>query len=346
MFRFEHPHLLWLLAIIPVMLLMHLFYRRWRKRALNLFGEYDIVRKLMPDTSEKKARIKILLQLAGFFFIIVAAANPQFGTRIEEVKTSGIDISVALDISNSMLAEDLKPNRLERAKQLLSKIIEELDGDRFGLVVFAGEAFVQLPLTTDYPAASLFLHSLTPDVIATQGTAIGNAISLSIQSLENSREAGARVILVISDGENHEDDAVRVAGEAARQGIQVFTAGIGSPEGVPIPHFQEGKRIGFKKDQEGNTVVTKLNEEVLKNIAEAGNGSYVRVSDSRAAQQHILDELSLLEEGELVEQKVSEYESYFQYFLALALICWTADYFVIRRRLKRSSHDEQMHRAA
>lgn len=332
MFRFEHIEVLWGLLLIPFLLLLYILYRKWRTKALERFGESKVIGQLMPDVSASRPGWKIFLQLAGLTFLILGLANPQYGTSTEEVKAQGIDLMVALDISNSMLAEDFQPNRLERAKQLIQQLLGRMDGDRFGLVLFAGEAYVQLPLTTDYPAARLFLSTVSTDLISTQGTAIGNAIDLCVQSLENAGEEGSKAILVISDGENHEDNAIEAAKKAGEKNILVLTAGIGSVDGVPIPDFYGGRRRGFKKDNNGEVVISRLNEDILKQVATATGGSYVRVSDTRLAQNHLVNEISKLETTETSQQSVTDYESHFQYLIGLALLLFTIDFFLSYRK--------------
>lgn len=336
MFRFEHIEYLNLLWLIPFMLLLYLLMQRWRKKAFNLFAESHLLKQIIPNLSETKTRLKVWLQIISFALVVIAMANPQLGSKLEEVKREGIDLMIALDVSNSMNAEDLQPNRLERAKQIITKVIDKLQGDRIGIIVFAGEAYIQLPLTTDYAAAKLFLTTINTGYIPTQGTAIGNAIDLARKALTAKEEEKPRskVILVITDGENHEDDALTAAKEASENGIIVHTMGFGSPNGVPIPVYKNNKMVGYKTDKDGNTIITKLNESLLQQIAAIGNGIYIRGTNSNASLNAFLNEINKLEKTELASQIFTEYESRFQYFIALALILLTLEYFIPRIKSK------------
>jgi Ca-activated chloride channel homolog len=327
MFRFSHSEYLYALLLIPFLLLIFGMMWKWRKKAFEAFGEWPVISQLIPDSSDSKTKIKLALQLTGFFFLVIAIAGPQMGTKLEEIKREGSDIVIALDISNSMLAEDLSPNRLERAKQYISKLIDDMHGNRLGMVVFAGESFVQLPITTDYAAAKLFINTINTDLIQSQGTAIGNAISLAVKSfgLENeSTLQKNKAIIIITDGENHEDDALGEATEAAKNGIFVHTIGMGSDQGAPIPIYKNGVRTGFRKDKEGNTVVTKMNESMLQELATAGKGIYVRAANSRNSLKILMDETV----------QFSDYDDKFQYFVALALFFLSLDFFISRRKSK------------
>ncbi|GIV43271.1 MAG: membrane protein [Bacteroidia bacterium] len=309
---------------------------RWRKKAFARFSESHLLKQIMPNLSERKTRLKVWLQIFAFALVVVAMANPQLGSKLEEVKREGIDLMIALDVSNSMNAEDLQPNRLERAKQIITKVIDKLKGDRIGIIVFAGEAYIQLPITTDYAAAKLFLTTINTGYIPTQGTAIGNAIDLATKALTAKEEEQQRskVILVITDGENHEDDALTAAKEAVNNGIIVHTMGFGSPNGVPIPVYKNNKMVGYKTDKDGTTIITKLNESLLQQIAAAGNGIYIRGTNSNASLNTFLEEINKLEKTELSSQIFTEYESRFQYLIALALFFLTIEYFIPRIKSK------------
>ena len=251
--------------------------------------------------------------------LVIGIANPQIGTKLEEVKREGIDLIVAIDVSNSMKAEDLSPNRLERAKRAMLQMVEELKSDRLGLIVFAGQAYTQLPITTDYSAAKLFLNTIDTDIVPTQGTAIGAAIDLAIESFDY-EAAGSKALVIVTDGENHEDDAIEAAEKAKEKGIQVYTIGMGSPNGAPIPLFRRGKKVGYRQDGEGNTVVSSLNENMLRDISASGGGIYVRASNANSGFGAILDDLSGLEKAEFESQVYTDYEDRFQFFLATALL--------------------------
>lgn len=321
MFRFEHSYILWGLLVIPIMLLIFVLLKRWRKKARAEFAESALLSQLMPDYSNFKYGLRFLFFTLGTAFLLIGVANPQIGTKLEEVKREGIDLIVALDISNSMKAEDLSPNRLERAKRAMLQMVEELKSDRLGIIVFAGQAYTQLPVTTDYAAAKLFLSTIDTDLIPAQGTAIGSAIDLAIESFDY-QQGGNKALIVVTDGENHEDNAIESAEKANEKGIKVFTIGMGSPNGAPIPVFKRGKQIGYRQDNSGNTIVSSLNEEMLSQIAYAGKGIYVRATNANAGFEKILDDLSGLEKSEFESQVYTDYEDRFQFFLGAALLCF------------------------
>lgn len=314
MYRIENDWALWMLMILPIMLLAWWAVMRWRKKARERFAESRLLQQLMPRYSEVRFRWKFIFFLLGFLFLVLGIANPQIGTKLEEVKREGIDLIIALDVSNSMMAEDLSPNRLERAKRAMLQLLEELHSDRLGIIVFAGQAYTQLPITTDYAAAKLFLNMVDTDVVPTQGTAIGAAIELAVESF-NFEEGGNKALIIVTDGENHEDDAIEAARNAAEKGIKVFTIGMGTPNGAPIPIFKNGRQMGFRQDQAGNTVVTSLNEDMLREIAGIGNGTYIRATNSSVGFERILDQLSGLEKSEFESQIYTDYEDRFQFFL-------------------------------
>jgi Ca-activated chloride channel family protein len=260
-------------------------------------------------------------------------ANPQIGTKYEEVKREGFELMICLDVSNSMLAEDLTPNRLERAKQAISRLVDRLKNDKIGIVVFAGEAYIQLPMTVDHSAAKLFLRSIDTDIVSTQGTAIGKAVELAMSSFSTNSKAN-KSIIVITDGENHEDDALKQAAAAVEQGIKVHTIGIGSLDGTPIPMYKRGQMLGYRKDREGNTVVTKLNETMLQQIAASGEGTYVRANNSRTGLNALMDELEGMEREEFDSKMFTSYEDRFQYFIAVALLLLLIEVLLPSRKLK------------
>ncbi len=319
MYRIEHDWALWLLALIPLMLIAWWAVIRWRKKARERFAEHRLMQQLIPRYSESRYRWKFIFFLMAFLFLILGIANPQIGTKLEEVKREGIDLMIALDVSNSMKAEDLSPNRLERAKRAMLQLLEELHSDRIGIIVFAGQAYTQLPITTDYAAAKLFLNMVDTDVVPTQGTAIGAAIELAEESF-NYEEGGNKALIIVTDGENHEDDAIEAAKSANEKGIKVFTIGMGTPNGAPIPVFRNGRQIGFRQDADGNTVVSSLNEEMLREIAGIGDGLYIRATNASVGFERILDQLSGLEKSEFESQVYTDYEDRFQFFLAAAFL--------------------------
>lgn len=318
MFRLQHPELLPLFLLLPVIAGLYLLMRSWKKKTLNRFGESSLIRRLFPDVSITRPGIKFTLLMIASVFFIAGLCGPLIGSKLEEVKRKGADIIIALDISNSMNAEDLKPSRLERARQAISRLVDRLQGDRIGIIVFAGDAYVQLPMTTDYGAAKMFLGTIDTDLVPKQGTAIGAAIDLAVDSFTDTTRKHSAII-VITDGENHEDDAVKAAREAADQGIRVYTIGMGSEQGAPIPMFNNGTRIGFRQDQSGKTVITRLDANKLSEIADAGNGRFIRATNSDDGLDLITRELGSLDRKEFKAKMYTDYENQFQYFLAATL---------------------------
>jgi Ca-activated chloride channel homolog len=329
----ENIYFLYALLALPVFILVFILVNRWRTRALKRYGELQIIRRLFPDVSDSKRIWKFILFSLGFGMLVIGMVNPQVGTKLEEVKRKGADLMICLDVSNSMRAEDLQPNRLERAKLAISKLIDKLEGDRIGIIVFGGEAYVQLPITTDYAAGKLFLESISTDMVPTQGTAIGKAIDKSIESFGKD-EGKNKAIIIITDGENHEDDALRAAEAAAEKGIAIHTIGMGSAAGAPIPVYKGKVQEGYRKDKDGNTIVTKLNEQMLQDLAGAGNGIYVRASNSDAGLNNVLDAIDKLEKKQFESKMYSDYEDRFQWFILAALVFLLADTFLSERKSK------------
>ena len=333
MLQLENTFFIYAFGIIPVFFFILFLLNRWRKKALASFGEASIIKQLFPDVSKTKRVWKTILYLLAFTFLIIGMINPQIGTKLEEVKRKGADLMICLDVSNSMKAEDLQPNRLEKSKQALSKLIEKLEGDRIGIIVFGGEAYVQLPITTDYSAGKLFLESISTDLIPTQGTDIGKAIDLAVTSFGKD-EGKNKAIVVITDGENHDQNAILSAEAAVEKGITIHTIGMGSAEGAPIPLYRENVREGFRKDKEGNTIVTKLNEQMLLDLANSGNGVYVRASNSDAGLNTILTAIDKLEKKQFDSKIYSDYEDRFQWFIAGAFILLMIETFLTERKSK------------
>ncbi len=340
MIHFEHPYLLYLLLLVPVFVIIYILVQRRQRKRLNAFADMRMFERLTPDISHSKSIFKYCLIMLALTFLILAIANPQVGSKMVKGERSGADIAIALDISNSMLAEDIQPNRLERAKKSISNLLSELNNDRIAIIIFAGKSYTQLPLTSDYGAAKLFLESISTDMIETQGTAIGDAIEKSMQTFGYGDEARpwqknkSRTIIIISDGENHEDDAIAMAEKARREGIVVNTIGIGLPTGVPIPQHNRGVRVGYKKDRNGNPITTKLNESMLAEIAHAGGGTYLRAGNINTGLGDIMKEIEKLEKQNFGETMFSEYESKFQYPLLVAIILLIAELFVFEKRSK------------
>lgn len=330
MFRFEHTEFLKLLLMLPLMLVVYLLYMQWKNRVAARFGDRHLVERLTPTVSRFRSHLKFTLLMLTIASILLALANPQIGSKIEKVQREGVDLVIALDVSNSMLAQDIQPNRIERAKQSISRLIDELQNDRIGIVVFAGKAYTQLPITTDYGAAKLMVSTIKPDMVPVQGTAIGQAIDLAMASFKEDK--AGKAIVVITDGENHEDDAVAKATEAAKRGIKVFTIGMGLAEGAPIPVYRDNQLAGFKKDKSGSTIITRLDEAMLQQIAQAGGGIYVRASNTQAGLRKVFDEISKLEKVAYDTKSFSDYEDRFQYFVALALLLMAANFLLNERK--------------
>ncbi|MBR5828271.1 MAG: VWA domain-containing protein [Paludibacteraceae bacterium] len=334
MFRFVNIDVLWWLCTIPVFVAGYVAYTIYKKRQLSEFGDPELVAQLMPDASKSRSIWKFSLVMLAFALLIVAAARPLYGKNKvkEEQKNVGIEVMVALDISNSMLAEDVAPNRLGRAKQLISKLVDDMDEDKMGLVVFAGEAFTQLPITCDQTSAKMFLNTISPNLIRMQGTAIGAALHTSILSFGEENKKVGRAIILITDGENHEDDAVAMAQKAYDLGIQVFVIGVGKPEGAPIPI---SGTHDFIKDASGQIVMTSLNEEMCKQIAQAGKGVYVRCDDTNTALKTLQKGLDEIEASELDPTRYSNLNEQYQSFVLLAFVILIIEFFMMSRKNHR-----------
>jgi len=304
----------------------------WRKRALEKYGELMVIRQLMPGYSMAKPIVKWIGFLLILSLLIIALADPQTGSRLEKVKRKGIDLMICLDVSNSMMAQDIKPDRLERAKQSIIRLIDNLEGDRIGIIVFAGKAYTQLPITTDYAAAKMFITTINTSVVPTQGTAIAEAIELATGSFGESKHNKA--IVIITDGEDHEGSVLEQTEAAVKKGIMVYAIGMGLPEGVPIPQYSGNVQIGYKKDREGNTIMTRLDETLLQRIASVGKGMYVRATTSETGLSKIFDDIAKIQKSEIEEKQYSDYEDQFQYFVALALFFLILDLFIFERKTK------------
>ena len=334
-FRFEHPGALWLLLIIVLLNILWIKNKIWKKKAISNFAEINTLSKIFNGFSNNRSSIKFFTFRIAIGLLIIAAANPQYGENERTVESKGIDIMVALDISKSMMAEDLVPdyNRLDIAKLAIGKLMNELRGDHVGIVVFAGEAYKQLPLTPDYQVAKLFLKSVGSDMISSQGTDIGNAIELCMSSFSEDRKTN-KAIVIISDGEDHEEMAVNAAKDASENGVVICTVGMGSEKGVPIPIIRNGKKVGIKKDQDELTVLTKLNEENLIQIAKAGNGTYTKTKGLSLDLRKILDRINKIEKTSLKKDRYSTYDDQFQWFLFPGLLLLLLDFVIFEKRGK------------
>ncbi len=329
MLMFAEYKYLYLLILIPIILVGYGILRYLRGKRVKALGDEALVRELMPSASRAKGWVRISFFCLGLMFLIIGLARPQTGARLAERKTKGAEILVALDVSNSMLAQDYSPNRLERAKLAIARLTDKLQEDRIGLVIFAGTSFVQLPVTTDYISAKMFLGSIDTGSIPVQGTAIGDAIRLCTKSFSAQSEK-SRVIVVISDGEDHEADAVESAKQAAELGIKVYTIGVGSAEGQPIP--MDG---GLLKDRNGEIVVTRLNEQMLRDIARAGGGAYIHAGNEEFGLNPIIDDIRRMEDEEFGSMVFEEYDDEFMYFLGAALLCFVIEILIGRRKPRR-----------
>lgn len=295
---------------------------------MEKFGDLELLQQLMPDVSRYRPNVKFGLTLTTIGLFAVLLARPQFGSKLETVRRQGIEIIIALDISNSMLAQDVQPSRLQKAKRLVSQLVDKMENDKVGMIVFAGDAFIQLPITSDYISAKMFLESISPSLISKQGTAIGAAINLAVRSFTPQEEIG-RTIIVITDGENHEDGALEATKEAKDKGIQVNVLGIGSPDGVPIP--MEGQN-DYRRDRDGNVIVTRLNEQMCQEIAQVGNGIYARVDNSNNAQKVISQEIDKLAKADVETQVYTEFNEQFQTVAWIILVILLIEMMLLERK--------------
>jgi len=331
MIRFAHPEYLNTLYLLPILVIIFYLLYKNKNRLLEKFADKELHSVIVSSYSNVKNYIKFGIVLLAFVCLIIAAANPQVGTKLQEVKQTGIDVFILLDVSRSMSAEDIKPNRLEKAKYQILNLIQKLHGDRIGLIIFAGKAYIQFPLTTDYSAAGLFLSAVDVNSVPQQGTSIGSAINLAVESFDSS--STEKVIITITDGEDHEGDVMDAVDKAVSNGIKIYTIGLGSTGGVPIPVYNSrGDMVGFKKDNEGNSVLTKLDEESLKQIAAAGNGEYFRGNNYEDYLDKIYNQLSELKKSEFGVKKVTDYEDRFYYFLIPAILLLIIELFISEKK--------------
>lgn len=331
MFRFEHPEYLLALWIIPALILLVIYLNNRKKKILAKFADKNLHKVLIANYSSAKSTIRFIILLMIFALLILAAANPQVGTKLQEVKQTGIDVYILLDVSLSMQAEDIKPNRLEKAKYQISNLIQKLAGDRIGLIIFSGQAYIQFPLTTDYSAANLFLSAVDFNSVPQPGTAIASAINLAVQSFDSA--ATQKAIIIITDGEDHEGDIENAIDNAKSEEIKIFTIGLGSPAGVPIPVYDNStRRMVYKQDNSGNTVLTKLNETILKEIASEADGEYYRGNNYEDYLDKIYSSLSEIEKTEYGVKKVTDYESRFYYLLIPAILLILIEIFISEKK--------------
>ena len=332
MLKYEHIEFLNLLFGVPLLVFAIILHNRWKKTSLKLFAEYKLIERLTPNLSVLNIKIKHTLLVTIFILLIISLANPQIGIKMEEVKREGVDLIIAIDLSNSMLAEDIQPNRLTRSKQAISRLIDKLEGDRIGLIVFAGEAYVQLPITTDYSAAKLFLSTINTNIIPTQGTEIGKAIDLATNSFDVENKQN-KAIIIITDGESHDEKAIENTEKARSLDIFVHTLGMGLSKGGPIPIYDKyGNKKGYRKDKKGDIIISQLNEELLQKIAEKGQGTYVRANNSEAGLSKLLSEINKMEKKEIGTMIFTEHKDRFQIFIFLSIILLILNLIIPNRR--------------
>lgn len=336
MIRFANEIVLYGLLIIPLLIVIFILTNYNRRKKLNAFASSFMLEILIPEASRARRIWKFIFSIFSATLLIIALAGPRVGSKLKEVERRGREIIIALDVSNSMLAEDIKPNRLEKAKESLNRLLNELDEDKIGLIVFAGDAYTQIPITNDYGAARLFLNSVSTEMVSKQGTSIGAAIQLAGRSFspENPESASvntkSRAIIVITDGENHEDDPVEAAREAAEKGIVVHTIGLGDPAGVPVPLFP-GSRA-FRRDKDGNVVVSKLDESTLKQIASITNGYYVRAGNNSSGLYQLMQKLDEMEEQEYTAKVFADYIERYQYFLGAGILLLLLEFLIMNKK--------------
>ncbi len=332
MIRFEHTGFLLLLICIPAIIGMYFYIHYKTTQQLKKIGNIDLIKRLMPDRNEKKSLLKFILLNLILLFLILALAQPQMGTKMEKIQRKGIDVMIALDVSNSMLSQDVVPGRLERSKLLIQSLLNKLDGDRVGLVVFAGNSYLQMPLTVDYSSMLLYLRSVSPATIPTQGTNITKALE-EAESAFNATDKKYKAIIVITDGEDHEENAINKAEELASDGTKVFTVGVGTPHGGTIPIFdQRGNKIAEKKDENNEVVVSKMNPNMLQALAKAGNANYYVLDNSKQVSEFLSKDIAKMETKTINDKVFTDYVEQFQYFLAFALILLSADMFITYRK--------------
>ncbi len=334
MIQLDEKIYFYLLFIIPVMIVLFLMLQFWKKRTQKKFADLSLLKRLTPEKSDFKSYLKLLLFTLGIAFLALGLVNPKIGSKLETVKREGVDIVFAVDVSKSMLAEDIAPNRLEKSKRLVSEIINQLASDRIGIIAYAGQAFPQLPITTDYGAAKMFLQNMNTDMLTSQGTAINEAIELAT-TYYNDDEQTNRVLFIISDGEDHsENSTLEAVEEAVEEGIRIFTIGVGKDKGAPIPLKRNGVVESLKKDAQGEVVITKLNEEILEEIADEGNGEYINGSNTEEAVEFIREQLNQMDKTEFEAKQFAEFKDQFQWFLGAGLLFLFLDIFVLDRKTR------------
>ena len=333
MYKLEEPVYFYLLAIIPAMIVVFLLVFWWKKRTQRKFSNPDLLKRLAPNSSTFKSTFKLILLLLGIAFLVISLVNPKMGSKLKTVKREGVDVVFALDVSRSMLAEDIAPNRLEKAKQIISKIIDKLGSDRVGIIIYAGNSYPLLPITTDHAAANMFLQNANPDMVSSQGTAINEALELA-KTYYNNDEQTNRFLVIISDGEDHQEETKQVALNLANEGVKIYTVGVGTEKGGPIPMRLNGAMIGYKKDNKGETVITKLIPEVLQGIADAADGAYINGNVTEIPVKQISEIIANAQKSEFETKQFSDYKDQFQWFLAIGILFLLLDVFLFDKKTK------------
>jgi Ca-activated chloride channel family protein len=333
MYKLEEPIYFYALAIIPVMIVIFLLVLWWKKRTQKKFADLELLEQLAPNSSVFKSTLKLLIFSLGIAFLVLALVNPKMGSKLKTVKREGVDIVFALDVSRSMLAEDIAPNRLEKAKQVISKIIDNLGSDRVGVIIYAGNSYPLLPITTDHAAANMFLQNASPDLVSSQGTAINEALELA-KTYYNNDEQTNRFLVIISDGEDHQEETKQMAQNLSNDGVKVYTIGVGTEKGGPIPLRESGDLVGYKKDRKGETVITKRNAEVLQNIADIANGKYIDGNITENPVKEISSIMANAQKSEFETKQFSDYKDQFQWFLGIGVFFLLLDVFLFEKKTK------------
>ncbi|HEY9220334.1 MAG TPA: VWA domain-containing protein [Lutibacter sp.] len=333
MYQIEEPTYFYYLAIIPAIVVLFLLVLWWKKRIQKQFADPKLIQKLSPEKSTFKSFLKITVFCLALAFLIISLTNPKMGTKLETVKREGVDIVFALDVSKSMVAEDIAPNRLEKAKQIITKIVENLGSDRVGIIIYAGNSYPLLPITTDYAAAKMFLQNANTDMVSSQGTAINDAIERALTYYDDNEQTN-RFLVIVSDGEDHEENTLELAKQAAEKGIKIYTVGIGTAKGGPIPLKENGRVMGYKKDSKGMVVVTQMNEQILRDIANAGNGKYINGNKTQETIASIKEVLEKAEKNEFETKQFSDYEDQFQWFIGIGLLLLIVDVTLLEKKTK------------
>ena len=333
MYQIEEPTYFYYLAIIPAIVVLFLLVLWWKKRIQKRFADSKLIQKLSPEKSTFKSFLKLIVFCFALFFLIISLANPKMGTKLETVKRQGVDIVFALDVSKSMVAEDIAPNRLEKAKQIITKVIENLGSDRIGIIIYAGSSYPLLPITTDYAAAKMFLQNANTEMVSNQGTAINDAIERALSYYDNDEQTN-RFLVIVSDGEDHQENTLELAKEAAEKGIKIYTVGIGTAKGGPIPLKDNGRVIAYKKDSKGMVVVTQINEQILREIANVGNGKYINGNKTQETIATIKEVLEKAEKNEFETKQFSDYEDQFQWFVGIGLLLLIIDVTLLDKKTK------------